>query len=244
MTKIPRKKYTLKEIESCFNEIIKKSEEIKAFLITSNTHWDVEKEARLLFLDFIKENNIYLNLFNQMIFEVGTDEWSNKIQYKRFSISEEKAVIVQESLSEWVTSQYLIKVFVEFEMVLRTLYRNIADNPEKEPNSISSVLNYLVDKCKISAEYEQIFKVFAYVRNCSHFGGIYTYNKEGHKISYKDREFEFIFNEPPKFLFPENIMYIVIENLNMYKELLDSEKVKSISSIEHIYTTFEYELEE
>lgn len=243
MTKviIKEKEYSLKDIEKVYGQIFTTAKSIKEDLITQYPDWQTNEDTRFLFLDFVKEGNIYLNLLNQIISEVGTEEWSSIENHKRFNIEAENAIKAQESIANWVCTAYINRTFVDLEMTIRILTKMVC--PQEEKTSITSTVNNLITFCGVSEEYKKIFKVFANIRNCTHFGGIYTFSVNGDSINYLGRNFDFIYNEPPSFLFPEDISYIITQNLEMYKAIISSPNLNGISHIPHIYTNFQYELE-
>lgn len=216
----------LRRISRLYNFIYDKQNEVKI-------HYpELDKsDARIAFFDFLAEGLTMYRIGERLSLQIVEEGWWQQ-DIKDFDEwqTEKKHSFIQHKLNhftEWLKLGFFLRSFMEFEMLISLLAKNYDGDSLYVFSRILRTTQNLLESTNVDSNFLKIWKVFAYSRNTIHFGGIQGNNNE--VIEFEGKSFSFIASQPITFLTPDNLIFIIEQNIEMVKNIIISNQIKTIS---------------
>lgn len=244
-------KYTLQpknfDLDSTLEELTKLSKECEfmiSSLIAANPHWNIDTDARIWLFKFIQESNTLLTINLLLMKEIQTPEWWEKNhlhQISNYNPSVEK--MIEDKIFNLLQSHqfsYFFRLYAEFEIA----YRVVAENYNAGSclkNGISDTVNTLFTEVGQPIGFEDIWNIFSWSRNTTHYGGFHTHKKTGTKLlNFNGKDFTFELDKPISFLDFDAIFFILRGNMELFRLIVTNPKLLGVPNITHPFCEVEY----
>lgn len=235
---------TMDESLSRFYPAVEKCGQIIQSVTDGNPSYDSSRDARILYFSFLREN-IQSYMFNVALsFELLTPEWWAK---SRFSKSlqgkneEDKKKYMEDRnyhFNIWSKFSFYIAFFVDTENYFR-LIAEAYDGGSCKNYTISKTVDNLIKQLGLNNDYYTLWEIMAFTRNTMHSGGFHT-NDDIAK-TYKTKVFEFKKDHPIDFLNSENLLFLIVECIELLETISIHQDIQSISQIVHNHSEVIFE---
>jgi hypothetical protein len=234
----------LKDHLKMIYQLAQKCTEIINDLGATNPNWDDQKDLRILFFAFLREG-----IQSYMLAESLSKKLVNRKWYQNNGMGEaitgddtKDVKFMSDRMfhhAVWTKASFFMGAFAEIENTLRIIAKEY-DSGSCDNHNITTLVNNLIDKLGINTDYKELWRVFAYTRNTIHSGGFHTHKSGNQSITYKNKKFDFIKDDPVDFLTPENLMFILSELIEFLKDIINHSDILGIVELNHPYSEVKF----
>ncbi|MDO6601045.1 hypothetical protein [Tenacibaculum sp. 1_MG-2023] len=234
---IYNKKTTVKELIKIYSGLRFEFSDLLKKLLEEN-NWDENKDTRIvslkLMIEPIQSKIILLHLIDEHFGDISLwnlQKFQNQQQKNDF-LNNRLYFIINE-----LRESLFINIFIRFENFIKLT----ASSVETNGNRINQLSKDLIDRLGLNQDYKELINLFTYIRNTMHTEGFHT--KPDVTISYNGAAYDFYQNKPVTFYDVDFLCEMLTEIKKLIGEIIESNDIKSKSTIGHSYEnlTFEYE---
>jgi ferritin len=234
----------LKDYLKMIYQLAQKCTTIINNLKASNPAWDDQKDLRLLFFIFMREGIQSYMLAESLSKKLVNPKWykNNGMGGSLTGDTANDEKFMKDRMFHhgvWTKASFYMGAFSEVETSLRQIAKKY-DNGSCDNQNITTLVNNIIDSLGLSADYKELWKVFAYTRNTTHSGGFHTHKSGNQSITYKGKQFDFIKDSPIDFLTPENLMFLLSEVIELMKDINSHPDIVGIAELNHSYSEVKF----